>query len=112
MSDERLNQSPVFRNLDYKWSFFGLNVTDIPLVLIPVFILEAVSIFVKVDAIWIPTTLIASMAFVVLLKWRRPEGYIESLLVGLFAPRRYSHRLRDEYKLPPLPVIENRKPKT
>lgn len=98
--DDPLLSTPVFRNLDYKWSWFGLSLFDLPLIVAPVFLLQGASVVWDVDPLWVPFVLVGSAAFVVLLKWRRPEGYIETALIGLFAPRRLSHKERDKYSLP------------
>lgn len=98
--DEPLMSTPVFRNLDYKWSWFGLSLFDLPLIVAPVFLLQGASVVWDVDPLWVPFVLLASAAFVVLLKWRKPEGYVETALIGLFAPRRLSHKARDRYRLP------------
>lgn len=97
---EPLDSTPVYRNLVFRSSFFGLTPFDLPLMLVPGGVTFLVSMLVGFSTMWgfiVAATVGASL---VTLKWRKPDDYLETLVHVAFAPRRLSHKERDVVVLP------------
>lgn len=94
-SDEPLVSTQVFRNIDYRWTKFGLSFDDLPILAIPLAISFFVSTVVDVPMAWIILFEICTALFLIAVKWRKPPDYLQGLLILAFGPRRLSHKMRD-----------------
>ena len=94
-SDVDLERTPVFRNLDYQWSWYGLTLADIPWVLIPGAVLINFGVVFDISMAWSLVAMSGSAVSLLILKWRKPEGYVQGLIHMAFSPRCLSHKARD-----------------
>jgi hypothetical protein len=106
--DVRLDSSPVFRNLDYRWSFYGLTLEDAPFVAMPGLVALGCTVLFDVSPLWAIVLVLASATALVALKWRKPEGYLQSIIHLALTPRRLSHKERDS-GLRPFPLDQELK---
>lgn len=97
---EPLDTTPVYRNLKFQSSFFGLTPLDMPLMLVPGGIVFLGCMAVGASTMWGFVSSLAVGAALVALKWRRPEDYVETLVHVALSPRRLSHKERDRIVLP------------
>lgn len=102
-ADVPLEGTPVFRNLDYKWSWYGLTFSDIPFVAMPGMVTLGSAVLFEFSAMWTFVVVAAAGAGLVALKWRKPDGYLETLIHLALTPRRLSHKERDTI-LRPFPL--------
>lgn len=102
-SDVPLHSTPVYRNLDYRWSWYGLTLGDVPFAALPGLVLLAGSIIFEYSVFWAVFGFLAAAVGIALLKWRKPEGYIEVIIHLALTPRRLSHKERDRI-VRPFPV--------
>lgn len=103
--DVPLERSPVFRNLDYRWAWYGLSFGDVPFVAVPGLVVLGMSLVVDLSAAWSLVVSGATATALVLLKWRRPEGALQVALHMALTPRRLSHKERD-HAVRPFPLDE------
>lgn len=108
-SDVDLERTPVFRNLDYQWSWYGLSFADIPWVIIPGAVIINFGVVFDTNMLWAFVAMAGSAVALVILKWRKPEGYVQSLIHLAFSPRRLSHKARDK-NLYQFPLPRRKKP--
>ncbi len=95
--DVDLERTPVFRHLDYEWSFYGLTPGDIPIIAVPGALFFNICMWFGVDQTWSLVAMAAGAIGLVVLKWRKPKGYVEQLVHLAFAPRRLSHKEPDQH---------------
>jgi len=108
--DVHLDTTPVFRNLDYRWSWYGLSLADIPFVAMPGISALGAAVLFEFSTLWAFVVVIAAAVGIAVLKWRKPEGYLESLIHLALTPRRLSHKERDS-ALRPFPLDRELKPR-
>src|SRR3954464_11816268 len=95
MSDVPLDMSPVFRNLAHKSSVLGLTPIDLPFVFVPGNVVLLAGVFIGFSSLWGVLVSLAIAAALVAFKWRKPDDYLETMLVVAFTPRRFGHKARD-----------------
>ena len=110
MRDVDLDTSPVFRNLTHKSGLFGLTPLDLPFVFIPGNIVLLVGVLAGFSSLWGILVSVALAAALIAFKWRKPDDYLETMLVVAFTPRRLSHKERDVL-LRPFPLDEKGAPR-
>ena len=101
--DVPLLQAKVYRNLRYSWSLLGFTLEDIVVVVNLTLISFVVEQWFGLSPLWGLAMPFASAVGILLLKWRRPDGYLRGLLLSVTSPRRLSHLGRDR-NLPLLPA--------
>ncbi len=102
MFDEELMQSEVYRGLDYEWSWRGLTVADLPILMLPGIISFPVCVVLDINVLWMLGVLFSSAAAMVMLKYKKDKDYIFHLFQLILAPRRLSHKESDF--LPDFPI--------
>jgi len=103
MDDVPLELSPVYRNLSHNSSVLGLTPIDLPLIFVPGNLILLTGVFVGFSSLWGVLASLAIAAALVAFKWRKPDDYLETMLVVAFTPRRLSHKQRDVL-LRPFPI--------
>ncbi|MCC7075074.1 MAG: hypothetical protein IT383_27425 [Deltaproteobacteria bacterium] len=103
MDDVPLDASPVYRNLSHKSAVFGLTPLDLPFIFVPGNVVLLLGVFLGFSSLWGVLLSLAIAAALVALKWRKPDDYLERMLLVAFTPRRLSHKERD-VMLRPLPL--------
>jgi hypothetical protein len=93
--DTGLVSADVYRDMDYRWTKFGLSVEDMPIFAIPLVAAFFLSAFVEVPFTALIFLELCVAVFLVLIKWRKPPDHLENLFLLFTAPRRLSHKLRD-----------------
>jgi hypothetical protein len=102
-SDDRVEVTPMLRNLDHRFRWFGVQLEDTPIAVVPMLLVFGLSIPFGYSPGWALLTAMALFAALILLKWGKPEGYLQTQLTLHFAPRRLSHKVRD-LELDPFPL--------
>jgi hypothetical protein len=90
-----LHRTPIFRNLDYQTSWFGLTFDDMPFILTPIGIAMLGMIFFELPPTLVIVVAVATIVGLALLKYGKPQGYLWLILETLFMPRHLSHKARD-----------------
>lgn len=105
-----LHQTPIFRNLDYQTSWFGLTFDDLPFILAPIGLGMAGMIFFGLSPSIVLIIAVSTIVGLALLKYGKPKGYLWLLLESIFMPRHLSHKARDQQLDPVvrLPRVENK----
>ena len=109
--DTPLDVTPVLRSLDFRWNWFGLQLEDAPFALIPMLVAFGGSAVFDYSPFWSFLVAVAFGAAVVVLKWGKPEGFLQTQLILAFGKRRLSHKERDP-ELDPFPLDRNLEPRT
>lgn len=104
MRDEELVRTPVYRNADYRWQKLGVTPDDLPFVATPVAVVLVLVGVLDVSFLWVLVTTALTLLFVILLKRGQPPDHLENLLLLLLAPRRLSHKARDDRQKAPFPI--------
>lgn len=110
MDDVPLHLSPVYRNLSHKSSVFGLTPLDLPLIFVPGNVVLLAGVFAGFSSLWGVLLSVAIAAALVAFKWRKPDDYLETLILVAFTPRRFSHKERD-LLLRPFPLDHRGQPR-
>jgi len=105
--DELLRRTRLYRNLDWRWSWYGLSFEDLPLIAAPGFLVVTGAAIFGYALSWSLVATVVAVVFVAALKWRKPPGFFERLLFAALMPRRLSSKERDEL-LPPFPLPPRR----
>lgn len=95
MSDN-LNQADTYRDMDYRWTKFGLSIEDLPIFAIPLVVSFFTSVFIEVPFSLLIFFELCVAAFLILAKWRKPPDHLEAMLILFTAPRHLSHKMRDD----------------
>lgn len=95
MDDVPLDLSPVYRNLAHKSAIFGLTPLDLPIIFVPGNLVLLAGVFVGFSSLWGVVLSVAIAAALIAFKWRKPDDYLETMLLVAFTPRRLSHKERD-----------------
>lgn len=95
MDDVPLDLSPVYRNLAHKSSVLGLTPLDLPIIFVPGNLLLLAGVFVGFSSLWGVVLSVAIAAALIAFKWRKPDDYLETMLLVAFTPRRLAHKERD-----------------
>ena len=96
MSADDLNVAKTYRDMDYRWTKFGLSIEDAPIFAIPLVFTFFLSVFVDVPFTLVLFIELCVAVFLVLVKWRKPPDHLENMFILFTAPRRLSHKLRDD----------------
>ena len=99
-----LQRTPIFRNLDYQTSWFGLTFEDMPFILAPIGVSMLGMIFLELPPTLVIVVAVATIVGLALLKYGKPPGYLWLLLEAIFLPRHLSHKARDA-QLSPLGIV-------
>lgn len=103
MDDVPLDLSPVYRNLAHKSAIYGLTPLDLPFIFVPGNVVLVAGVFHGFSSLWGVVLSLAIAAALVAFKWRKPDDYLEIMLLVAFTPRRLSHKERD-LMLRPFPL--------
>ena len=101
--DEDLEVTPVLRNLDARFRWFGLQVEDAPFAVLPMLFVFALSIPFDFNPAWSLLVAVAILLALLIVKVGKPDNYIQMELALRFSPRRLSHKQRDD-ELDPFPL--------
>jgi hypothetical protein len=93
--DTNLTSANVYRDMDYRWTKFGLSIEDAPIFGIPLVLALFLSVFVDVPLTAFLFLELCVAVFLILMKWRKPPDHLENMFLLFTAPRRLSHKLRD-----------------
>ena len=96
-----MERTPIFRNLDYQTSWFGLTFDDLPFLLAPIGLSMLGMIFFGLSPVFVIVVGLSTLVGTALLKYKKPKGYLWLLLESIFLPRQLSHKARDA-RLSPL----------
>jgi hypothetical protein len=103
LDDQPLDATPVFRKLDNRFNWGGLEIEDAPFAVLPMLLVFGGSIPFGYNPLWSLLVAAALLLGLILLKHGKPEGYLQTLLALRFSPRRLSHKEQD-YLLDPFPL--------
>ena len=95
-----LDRTPIFRNLDYQTSWFGLTFDDMPFILAPIGLAMVAMIFFGLSPSVVIVVAVSAIVGLALLKYGKPKGYLWLLLESIFMPRHLSHKARDQQLSP------------
>jgi len=95
-----LERTPIFRNLDYQTSWFGLTFDDMPFILAPIGLAMIAMIFFGLSPSVVIVVAVSAIVGLALLKYGKPKGYLWLLLESIFMPRHLSHKARDQQLSP------------
>lgn len=95
MDDVPLELSPVYRNLSHKSAVFGLTPIDLPFIFVPGNLILLAGVFIGFSSLWGVLASVAIASALIAFKWRKPDDYLETMLIVAFTPRRFSHKARD-----------------
>jgi hypothetical protein len=110
MDDVPLDLSPVYRNLSHKSALFGLTPLDLPIIFVPGNLVLLAGVFIGFPSLWGVVLSVAIAAALVAFKWRKPDDYLETMLLVAFTPRRLAHKERD-LLVRPFPLDPQGKPR-
>ncbi len=91
-----IERTPIFRNLDYQTSWFGLTFDDLPFILAPIGLAMTAMIFFGLSPAIVLVVAVSSIVGMALFKYGKPKGYLWLLLESIFLPRHLSHKTRDQ----------------
>lgn len=101
--DEELERALVLKNLNYKWSFYGLQLFHFAIAGAFGTVILFLSVLVGFNMLFAIAFFVAACSGLAILQWRRPETYIPDLLLLLILPRHLSC-LHDDDATWPFPV--------
>jgi hypothetical protein len=90
-----LRRTELFRNLNYQTSFFGITFDDAPFIFLPLVVASGAMIFADMSPFLVLVIAVATVAGLVALKHKKPEGYLWLMLEMIFMPRHLSSKERD-----------------
>ena len=108
--DTDLTSAEVYRDMDYRWTKFGLSIEDLPIFAIPLVVAFFLSAFMEVPFTGLLFLELCVAVFLILIKWRKPPDHLENLFLLFTAPRRLNHKLRDPKAGTPFPLDANLNP--
>jgi hypothetical protein len=95
-----LQATPVQRNLRFRAWFYGIGPLELPFMLVPAATVGFICEPLGLSSGWALITAVGIGAALVVLKWNKPDDYVETLLMVAFSPRRLSHKEKESLVAP------------
>ena len=102
-------RTPIFRNLDYQTSWFGLTFDDMPFILAPIGLAILAMMFFGLPPAIVVVVAVGTLVGLATIKYGKPQGYLWLVLEALLMPRHLSHKARDQ-QLDPMSTLPARRP--
>jgi hypothetical protein len=98
--DEDLETAPVFKNLNYNWSFYGLQLFHFAIAGVLGTVTLFASVLIGFNLLYAVAIFLAASAGLAALQWRKPAHYLPDLFLTLVLPRHLTCLVDDDITWP------------
>lgn len=90
-----LDERPFYRHLDYSWNYRGLTLVHIFAIFLVTVVSALVCQLVSISPLYGVAPAVATTIGLLALQYRRPQHYVEDLVIAAFSPKSLSHAIDD-----------------